>query len=772
MADDQLSTEALSRFEKAIKDTQKSLDAFDDATKSMTKNLALLGTSVDALIGRVKTAANDLRSLPGATPSAPIGPLLQSTQLLTNAQRDSAKVVADFGALIKQSMVPLGGAKQQDFIAETNKFFKGKTTSDLPGMSRKSVFDVSASAKPLSDTAVGIAGGLGTFFQHPEVAAAIKKGSDAGALLNKNILTPLKNNPTAFLGKQGGGAAVAAWSGAANASISGFNTLMDATNVKGKGQRALRGAAAGAALGTEILPGWGTAIGAGVGALVGVLRHPAFEDISNRVKKNFGGIELTDATSQKIADTAKDKFKGNRQAAEIFSLGDIIKEGGGISDKNVDALTARLHDAFSMVQTGKFTSDQLKDTLNKNFDSFAQFVTKSKDLASKSFQEIIALNQQFGTNSESVQKFVAQQSTTLGKSVSALAGPLASELGKFSTAVSDAQAKVNKLTADGKTGTSDYAKAVADLGSAQSQMQAKTADASVEFQRLGLLAFASFNASKAAGTDTLTALTQLSPALVQLTTLQTQYHLESNNSALDQLLHFKQLVDGNQALVLSASALGETMRALTSIGGLNADTFAALEAQGVETFDRLKAAGFDDNEALSEMKDFLANVRQAHEDLGLPIDENTQKLIDMAQAQGILKDEGMSMTDILKGGFDNLTAAVNAVAKALGADVPTAAQQATDAINKIPRDVDINAHVNLDDSGLGVPENARGGIATRPTFGIFGEAGPEALLPLSQLDQFGGASEQSINIWLDGRMIARTVVKNMPSTLDVYGATR
>ncbi|MDP6583603.1 MAG: hypothetical protein QF535_03025, partial [Anaerolineales bacterium] len=49
------------------------------------------------------------------------------------------------------------------------------------------------------------------------------------------------------------------------------------------------------------------------------------------------------------------------------------------------------------------------------------------------------------------------------------------------------------------------------------------------------------------------------------------------------------------------------------------------------------------------------------------------------------------------------------------------------------------------------PGLAEGGIATRPTPGIFGEAGPEALIPLDKLSQVmgsmgGGGSNVEINI--------------------------
>jgi hypothetical protein len=101
------------------------------------------------------------------------------------------------------------------------------------------------------------------------------------------------------------------------------------------------------------------------------------------------------------------------------------------------------------------------------------------------------------------------------------------------------------------------------------------------------------------------------------------------------------------------------------------------------------------------MVPFLKSVIQAHVDLGTPIDENTQKLIDQANAAGLLGDDTMSMLDVLKEGFA-------ALIKAVGGEVPDAfkkmaksaqdaGKDATAAVNGIPKNVDIK--VNYDDSG-------------------------------------------------------------------------
>jgi len=62
---------------------------------------------------------------------------------------------------------------------------------------------------------------------------------------------------------------------------------------------------------------------------------------------------------------------------------------------------------------------------------------------------------------------------------------------------------------------------------------------------------------------------------------------------------------------------------------------------------------------------------------------------------------------------------------------------------------------------------AEGGIVNSPTIAMIGEAGPEAVIPL---DRMGGGmmgGNQQIYVQLDGRTIAESAVRNMPSVLRV-----
>lgn len=640
-------------------------------------------------------------------------------------------------------------------------------------------------------------------------------GADFSKAFTKQVTDSMGNVSTKFdfsslTGSQGAGNAIAGWASAAQFGISSVSAVSQATDVAGRGNRALRGAATGASIGANpaliaATGGWSVVVGAVAGAIVGALRNPGFEQEMKRIANEFG-VNIGEKLAREI-DKLKKQFGGDRQAAEIFAIDKIIADAGGLSDQNIGKMTGKLRDVFSMVETGKFAVADARNVLDRSFNLFVTHFQKGNEIASQSFQDIIRLNKEMGVNSEAVAAFVNSQTQALGGSIANLAAPLVEKYGGLAESIDAARKEVEKLAASGGAGSEEHARAVENLNVLLTLQKEAAASSADEFERLGVIALGAFNAAVNAGADWLTAVENMGPALDTLIGLQKDLGIESQNAGLSELVRFRDLVNNNQALVLSTQALGETMKALSSIGGITVETLAAMEAQGVTAFDRLIAAGFSENQALRQMKDFLLNVKSAHEQLGTPIDENTQKLIDMADAQGILKDDGKDMSKILTQGFkdmkdgtDKLVGSIGLMVRALGADVPDAVQDAIDALSKIPTNIDINARVIYDDPGApggpssgdggdGLP-GAAGGIYATGGRGVatwFGEGGaPELGGPVDfmgdvlshALNRLGGGrsgaggSRQEINVYIGEEVVARAAARGMPSVLDVYGATR
>ena len=72
-------------------------------------------------------------------------------------------------------------------------------------------------------------------------------------------------------------------------------------------------------------------------------------------------------------------------------------------------------------------------------------------------------------------------------------------------------------------------------------------------------------------------------------------------------------------------------------------------------------------------------------------------------------------------------------------------------------------------AAMGATAAAKGGISRGPTLTMFGEAGPEALIPLDRMEGMLGARTQVIQVYLDERMISESVVRGLPDVLRAYG---
>jgi hypothetical protein len=70
-------------------------------------------------------------------------------------------------------------------------------------------------------------------------------------------------------------------------------------------------------------------------------------------------------------------------------------------------------------------------------------------------------------------------------------------------------------------------------------------------------------------------------------------------------------------------------------------------------------------------------------------------------------------------------------------------------------------------AGMAIPAAAAGGIVDGPTLLVAGEAGPEAIVPLDRMGDFGG--EQHIAVYLDGQVLTEAVFRSRPRVAALHG---
>lgn len=419
------------------------------------------------------------------------------------------------------------------------------------------------------------------------------------------------------------------WANKVSGAIAGYAALNQATNSPNKAVSIGGGAATGAVMGNAIVPGgWGAVGGAIGGAIYGYLKSRNFTAVMAEVGRNWG-VTISKALGDEIKKTAKTLFDGSRQAAGIFELNKIVSEAGGLTSSNLEMFTGRLRDVFVMLETGTFNAAQAVEVLDENWAAFAEAGTDANGRLSGSLKEILRLAQGAGLESKAMTEYLK------GQGSNAIAG--------FTAVVT---------------------------GSAMSSKQA--------LSDLGIQAVASITAAVAAGMSMSEALRAAAPALKALSDGYAALGLGIDNAAVRSLLFQSTILEGNPTLIAAIEGLSGSMIALDNMGLLNVETFGAMQRTGTEMYTRLQAAadaaGGTTRDALVPMQQWLHDAAEQATLLGVPLDENTQMLIDQSKELGIWKDKGKDATSKLTDGMQSL---VDKVAELI------------DKLSHIP-DVDVN----------------------------------------------------------------------------------
>ena len=301
------------------------------------------------------------------------------------------------------------------------------------------------------------------------------------------------------------------------------------------------------------------------------------------------------------------------------------------------------------------------------------------------------------------------------------------------------------------------------------------ANTQAEFDRLSRIMLGAYTAARAQGQSPVQAVQAIGAAIDSLKASAEQFGF-AGNAAFEELLRWRDLTAANAPLLDSVAGLTDLMKVLADTGHLDKQMFADLQAQGLDTYNSLIAAGFSEAEARAAIKPLIEEEIRLAKEKKLKIDEGTQAIIDQMRANGELATEQESLVDVFKQGF-------GALLKFLKVDLPdgwrTTARAAEDAARdterswsglriKVPVDFEAGEFPAVP-GGFSVPGMATGGIVTSPTLIGVGEAGAEAILPLAKLRDYG-FGQQSLNldrvvienkIYLDGRQLADNQIQHL-----------
>jgi hypothetical protein len=534
------------------------------------------------------------------------------------------------------------------------------------------------------------------------------------------------------------------------------------------------GEAVGASVGGPI----GAAIGKSLGSLLGPLLKHLFKD---RAAEEVGsvaydfGVTISKDFAQGIEDQAKAQFGGNRQATKIFDLDQIISQGGGLTEKNLGVLEDRLHDVFSLLQTGALSGDQAMSVLDKNFQTFVDYLGGNVDPALKN---IIKLNDEFGLHSKAIAQYVDAEAN--------------SALGSLKRVVDARQAALDAL---------NNAKTPEERKKATAQLDALplTKNSGAAF---GGALFGIFERLTKDGASVIDTLKQIDPVIESLDKQFAAAGI-SGGAAFDKIKSLAGIATDEIAgpSFEAIQSYTDALEALNNAGILDQEQFSGLTDQITATYqaavDALVSEGKDGSAALQLVAPDLQKIWELQQDFGYAVDEGTQALLNQAEAAGEVGEKHRSvqaqtldvmkhLDDVLTGIGQKFGVYIPSQIDKTGAAFDKLGNKIGDAVDQIPDHIDIPIDFPVGTYQQGPPDQyggvpvhpmADGGIGsvTRPTLFLAGERGPEDFAFSGGGRSFKSSSATTASaptvviMQIDKREIGRAIADALPGELRRLG---
>lgn len=335
--------------------------------------------------------------------------------------------------------------------------------------------------------------------------------------------------------------------------------------------------------------------------------HDVTQQVTGLTDVTKTQMEALDAEAAKLKELGYSQAFAN-QAAAALMLNDIIEQQGGLAHMTAEELkvvTVHAQTLFGVVAVGGEEGAEATELLNQLIVGLGTDALDANGFVSELFLGLVSQAKAAGVEVDGLDKLMKGWGTQAVESVNAIT--------------------------EGVDGSTE------------------------SLRDLGIQALASFD-----GTDA--SMRALHPTLAALRAGYAAIGESTDDAALQALLMQDTIVSGNPKVVAALDALVGENAALFNLGRLNEETFGAMERTGYRMYAQLQssaaAAGGATEDALAPMQPWLQSAAEAATRLGIPLDANTQMLIDQSKDLGLWKDAGKSANDVLLGGMEALVGSV------------------------------------------------------------------------------------------------------------------